>query len=74
MPIKEGKRYCVNHPKVRMGRMERFKALVNVEGATTSGVGGPIDPGSGVIVMPFICEECGYIELYLADKTPQEKK
>jgi hypothetical protein len=56
-----------------MGRTERFKALVNVEGATQSGKG-TIDPGSGLIVLPFVCEECGYLELYLADKTPLEKK
>jgi len=74
MPLKDGKRYCMNHPNTRMGRTERFKALVNVNGATTSGTGGTIDPGSGIIVMPFVCEECGYLELYLADKTPQEKK
>ncbi|HEY8166606.1 MAG TPA: hypothetical protein VIF83_13725 [Gemmatimonadaceae bacterium] len=73
MPLKEGKRYCVNHPNIRMGRTERFKALVNVEGATQSGTG-TIDPGSGLIVLPFVCEECGYLELYLADKTPLEKK
>ena len=47
---------------------------MNVDGATTTGVGGTIDPGSGIIVMPFVCEECGYMELYLADKTPVEKK
>ena len=73
MPLKDGKRYCLNHPNARMGRTERFKALVNVDGATTTGVGGTIDPGSGIIVMPFVCEECGYMELYLADKTPVER-
>jgi len=74
MPIKDGKRFCVNHPKVRMTRTERFKALANVEGATTAGAGGKIDPSSGLIVMPFVCEECGYLEFYLADKTPTESK
>jgi predicted nucleic-acid-binding Zn-ribbon protein len=24
--------------------------------------------------MPFVCEECGYLELYVADKTQNEKK
>ena len=74
MPLKDGKRFCLNHPKIRMTRTERFKALSNVEGATTSGSGGKIDPASGLIVMPFVCEECGYLELYLADKTPIESK
>jgi len=74
MPLRDGKRYCINHTNTRMTRTERRKALVNVQGATTSGTEGTIDPGSGMIIMPFVCEECGYIELYLADKTPQEKK
>lgn len=74
MPLKDGKRFCLNHPKIRMTRTERFKALSNVEGATTAGSGGKIDSTSGLIVMPFVCEECGYLELYLADKTPTETK
>jgi len=24
--------------------------------------------------MPFVCEECGYLELYVADKTQREEK
>jgi hypothetical protein len=71
MPIKEGKRYCVNHPKTRMNRTETFKALVNITGDAASG---SINPNSGLVVMPFVCEECGYLELYVADKTQNEKK
>ena len=71
MPIKEGKRYCINHPKARMNRTESFKALVNIKGSATEGT---INASSGLIVMPFVCEECGYLELYVADKTQQEKK
>ena len=71
MPIKEGKRYCINHPKARMNRTESFKALVNIKGSATEGT---INAASGLIVMPFVCEECGYLELYVADKTQNEKK
>ena len=71
MPIKEGKRYCVNHPNARMNRTESFKALVNMSG---SGPGATVNPNSGLVVMPFVCEECGYLELYVADKTQHEKK
>jgi hypothetical protein len=75
MPIKEGKRYCINHPNVRMNRTESLKALVNMSGGTgTAGVGATIDAASGLVVMPFVCEECGYLELYVADKTQNEKK
>ncbi len=71
MPIKDGKRYCINHPNVRMNRTETFKALVAVTGTAAEGT---INPNSGLVVMPFVCEECGYLELYVADKTKQEKK
>ncbi|MEO5579585.1 MAG: hypothetical protein ABIR58_02935 [Gemmatimonadaceae bacterium] len=71
MPIKDGKRYCVNHPGTRMNRTGSFKALANVEGTAAEGT---INPGSGLVVMPFVCDECGYLELYVADKTQNEKK
>jgi predicted nucleic-acid-binding Zn-ribbon protein len=71
MPIKEGKRYCINHPNARMNRTETFKALVNITGDATSGT---LNPNSGLVVMPFVCEECGYLELYVADKTKREEK
>ena len=75
MPIKDGKRFCLNHPNTRMNRTESQKALVNMSGGTgTAGIGAKIDPNSGLVVMPFVCEECGYLELYVADKTQNEKK
>lgn len=70
MPIQQGKRFCVNHPKVRMNRTESLKALVNIRGGATDGT---IDANSGLVIMPFVCEECGYLELYVADKTQAEK-
>lgn len=71
MPIKEGKRFCINHPSSRMNRTETFKALVNMKG---TGEDATINTASGLVVMPFVCEECGYLELYVADKTQHEKK
>ena len=71
MPIKEGKRYCINHPNARMNRTESLKALVNIKGTAQEA---QINTASGLVVMPFVCEECGYLELYVADKTQHEKK
>jgi hypothetical protein len=71
MPIKDGKRYCVNHPNARMNRTETLKALVNMTGGATDGT---LNTSSGLVVMPFVCEECGYLELYVADKTTQHEK
>lgn len=70
MPIRDGKRYCINHTDTRMNRTERFKALTNVQGSATEGT---LDPKAGLVVMPFVCEECGYMELYVADKTTRDK-
>ena len=71
MPIKDGKRYCINHPNARMNRTESLKALVNMKGTAQGGTAseGSIDAASGLVVMPFVCEECGYLELYIADKS-----
>lgn len=69
MPIKDGKRYCINHPKVRMNRTESFKALMNVKGGATDG---SISTTAGLVIMTFVCEECGYLELYVADRTQHE--
>ncbi|MEJ7759819.1 MAG: hypothetical protein WKF55_09560 [Gemmatimonadaceae bacterium] len=54
-----------------MNRTGTFKALANVEGTATEGT---INSASGLVVMPFVCDECGYLELYVADKTQNEKK
>ncbi|HVF41076.1 MAG TPA: hypothetical protein VM939_14335 [Gemmatimonadaceae bacterium] len=74
MPIKDGKRYCINHPNARMNRTGTLKALSNVDGTGAGKMEGSINPTSGLVVMPFVCEECGYLEIYVADKTQQEKK
>ena len=50
---------------------ETLKALVNMTGGA---VDGTLNTSSGLVVMPFVCEECGYLELYVADKTQHEKK
>jgi hypothetical protein len=71
MPIKDGKRYCVNHPAARMNRTGTFKALVNIDGSSADG---KINPNAGLVVMPFVCDECGYLELYVADRAHQEAK
>jgi len=54
-----------------MNRTETFKALVNIEGSSATGT---LNPKSGLVVMPFVCEECGYLELYVADRTTQHDK
>ncbi|MEO5589021.1 MAG: hypothetical protein ABIS03_05500 [Gemmatimonadaceae bacterium] len=54
-----------------MNRTETFKALVGVKGTAEDPT---ISPNTGLVVMTFVCEECGYLELYVADKTQKEKK
>jgi hypothetical protein len=54
-----------------MNRTETLKALVNMTGGATDGT---LNTKSGLVVMPFVCEECGYLELYVADKTQRDAK
>ena len=69
MPIIDGKRFCINHTNSRMRRTENFKALANVTGDAQTGT---VDARSGMIIMPFTCDECGYVELYVAEKDKRE--
>lgn len=71
MPIRDGKRYCVTHTKTRMTRTDNFKSLLNVTGDAKTGT---VDSSAGLIVMPFICDECGYLELYVADRERFQKE
>jgi predicted nucleic-acid-binding Zn-ribbon protein len=48
-----------------MTRTDNFKALSNVTGDAKSGT---VDASAGLVVMPFLCDECGYLELYVADR------
>jgi hypothetical protein len=48
-----------------MSRTDNFKSLANVTGDAKTGT---VDPSHGLVVMPFLCEECGYLELYVADR------
>ncbi|MGI9045097.1 MAG: hypothetical protein ACR2GK_13380 [Gemmatimonadaceae bacterium] len=52
-----------------MNRTESFKALMNVKGGATDG---SISTTAGLVIMTFVCEECGYLELYVADRTQHE--
>ena len=67
MPLRNGVPYCVNHTTTKLVRNEGFSAVTEVrkDGANVS-----FNPGSGVVVVVFFCEECGYVELYAAQKTP----
>jgi hypothetical protein len=67
MPIRNGAVYCVNHPNRQMGRNEGFGAITSVE-KTVGGLA--FNPASGIPVVSFFCNECGYIELYAAARTP----
>jgi uncharacterized protein YraI len=50
-----------------MVRNDGFNALVTL---TKSGPNVSFNVGSGVPVVVFVCNACGYIELYAATKTP----
>ena len=66
MPIRNEDVYCINHEHTRMVRNEGFNALMRVE-RMSEGIA--FDSASGVPVLVFSCPDCGYIELYAAQKT-----
>jgi hypothetical protein len=66
MPIRNEDVYCINHENTRMVRNEGFNALMRVE-RMSEGIA--FDSASGVPVQVFSCPDCGYIELYAAQKT-----
>jgi len=67
MPRKEGHVYCVNHPDERMIRNEGFNALIKVDHHENKV---QFNSSTGVPVVVFFCDKCGYIEVYAAQKTP----
>lgn len=67
MPIRINAVYCVNHPNTPMTRNEGFNALTGLE-KNSSGVA--FNPSTGIPIVTFFCDECGYIEMYAATKTP----
>src|SRR5687768_2022476 len=67
MPLKNGMPFCVNHPGIALTRNEGFSALTEFK---RHGPTGAFDPTRGVPVAVYYCPECGYIEMYAAQKTP----
>lgn len=68
MPINAGGTIvCVNHPAVPMQIIDGLQALVAVN-KTRAGV--LFRPDSGLPVVAYVCNLCGYIETYAAIKTP----
>lgn len=66
MPIKNGTIFCINHPDVTMIRNSGFNAIITVE-RTESGFA--FIPTSGMPLVSYFCDECGYVESYAAQKT-----
>jgi hypothetical protein len=66
MPIKNGTVFCINHPDTAMIRNSGFNAITTVE-RTDSGF--IFIPTSGMPLVAYFCNECGYVESYAAQKT-----
>lgn len=65
MPIKNDSITCINHPDIPMVRNSRPTVLHPV--AMIDGQPAAM-PTRGMFLSPFICRECGYVELYVVDK------
>lgn len=66
MPLRNGIPHCVNHPDKAMTRNEGLSAVVTV---TRDHRGTTFNPSSGVPLVVYYCDSCGYTELYVAQKT-----
>jgi Holliday junction resolvase-like predicted endonuclease len=66
MPIKNGTVFCINHPTVAMTRNRGFNAITTFERTPT---GFEFNPGMGMPIIAYYCNECGYVETYAAQKT-----
>jgi hypothetical protein len=66
MPLKQKIVWCVNHPDIAMIQNEGFNALIRLQrsGNTLS-----FDSSQGAPVLMYSCPECGYVEMYAAQKT-----
>lgn len=66
MPIKNGTVFCINHPETPMIRNSGFNAITTVERTDT---GFAFMSTSGMPLVAYFCNECGYVESYAAQKT-----
>ncbi len=66
MPIKNGTVFCINHPDTSMIRNSGFNAITTVE---RTDAGFIFVPTSGMPLVAYFCNECGYVESYAAQKT-----
>jgi hypothetical protein len=67
MPLRNGTVFCLNHGDIPMVRNTGFNAVIRLD-VTDSGY--TFLPGSGVPLVVYYCNECGYVESYAAQKTP----
>jgi Holliday junction resolvase-like predicted endonuclease len=66
MPIKNGKVFCINHPTVAMTRNRGFNAITTFQ---RTGSSFEFNPLTGMPLVAYYCNECGYVETYAAQKT-----
>jgi hypothetical protein len=63
MPKNNGAVTCINHPDQAMLRNEGFSAITSLK---KDGDKILFEAGSGVPVVTYYCQTCGYIENYAA--------
>lgn len=66
MPLRSNRLYCINHPNTPLQQNDSFGAVTEFRRHGGSGV---FDGTRGVPVSIHYCPECGYIELYAAQKS-----
>ena len=67
MPIFNGNPHCINHPDVPMRRNVGLSAITELVRSENEKI--TFNPSSGIPVVVYYCDVCGYIEMYAAQKT-----
>jgi len=68
MPLKGNSVYCINHPDKIMTRDNIMHAITVIQSDGKGNIS--FNPASGVPCVVYVCDICGYLESYLAMKTP----
>lgn len=68
MPIQNGTKVCINHQHTALNAQEGFHALTVF---IKNGQQYSFNPASGIPVKVYVCPQCGYVEIYAAQSTPE---
>lgn len=67
MPLKNGVPHCLNHPETPLVKQEGLNAITAMEKSASGQAS--FKPDTGIPTVVYFCQNCGYLEMYAAQKT-----